>query len=190
MKRVDLDLLVLLLGSLLVGACLIHEVVWAKELSPAIPSAIVTSTTPSALSDIPVARDRRSNNGTNAPRGGRFQGSPIRELVAAHAKEACLLKLDDRMVARVEITPRGSVLNFPMRPSKVILGKKSSFGIEYVESDLAISPLDSQSRSNLFVYLEGRRFTFDLVTTLQGGCTTIFVRDSNERRFRVDPTAK
>lgn len=102
------------------------------------------------------------------------------------AKEVCPIKLDDKTVARIPVTLRGTVLNFPVKPSKVILGKTGSFGIEYVESDLAISPLSASSRSNLFVYLQGRRFTFDLFTESTSGCTVVSVRDALEIQTRVD----
>ena len=102
------------------------------------------------------------------------------------AKEVCPIFLDDKTVARVAITIRGTVLSFPVKPSKVILGKSGSFGIEYVENDLAISPLGSAARSNLFVYLQGRRFTFDLVTDLNSGCTVVPVRDALEVKTSVE----
>lgn len=98
----------------------------------------------------------------------------------------CTVRLDSNSVARVAIGVDGTVLDFPTKPTKVILGRKGSFGVEYVENDLAISPLSSVSKSNLFVYLEGRRFTFDLKTSQSGGvCAVISVRDSEESQMRV-----
>jgi len=102
------------------------------------------------------------------------------------AKEVCPIRLDDKTVARIPITTRGTVLSFPVKPAKVILGKSGAFGIEYVENDLAISPLGAASRSNLFVYLQGRRFTFDLFTELGAGCTVVSVRDSSDVQTRVE----
>ena len=83
--------------------------------------------------------------------------------------DRCLVRLNNRSVATVAIAVDGTVLDFPLKPSKVILGRKGSFGIEYVESDLAVSPLTSSSKSHLYVYLQDRRFTFDLFTTMSGG---------------------
>ena len=100
--------------------------------------------------------------------------------------DRCLVRLDNRSVAHVAISVDGTVLDFPLKPTKVILGRKSSFGIEYVESDLEISPLSPGSKSHLFVYLEGRRFTFDLSTVLGGGCAVIAVRDSKDNQVSVD----
>ncbi len=98
----------------------------------------------------------------------------------------CIVRLDNRSVARTPIAVDGTVLDFPIKPSKIILGRKNSFGIEYVESDLAISPLAPSARSHLYVYLEGRRFTFDLSTVMNGGCAIIVVRDSKDNQVSVD----
>lgn len=88
------------------------------------------------------------------------------------------IHLSDETVALVRVSIRGTVLSFPVKPSKVILGRAGSFGIEYVENDLAISPLGSTARSNLFVYLYGRRFAFDLIASLSEGSALILVRDA------------
>jgi hypothetical protein len=100
--------------------------------------------------------------------------------------DRCLVRLNNRSVATVAIAVDGTVLDFPLKPSKVILGRKGSFGIEYVESDLAVSPLTSSSKSHLYVYLQDRRFTFDLFTTMSGGCAVISVRDSLDNQVTVD----
>jgi hypothetical protein len=89
-----------------------------------------------------------------------------------------VLHLSDESVASVRISLGGTVLSFPMKPTKVILGNKGSFGIDYVENDLAISPLTSNARSHLFVYLYGRRFSFDLSVSGQDGSSVILVRDA------------
>jgi hypothetical protein len=100
--------------------------------------------------------------------------------------DRCMVRLDNRGVAKVGIAVDGTVLDFPLKPSKVILGRKGTFGIEYVESDLAISPLSPGSKSHLYVYLEGRRFTFELSTIMGGGCPIITVRDARDNQVSVD----
>lgn len=100
--------------------------------------------------------------------------------INAFAEEAKVIRLDDKTIGKVLISTRGTVLSFPIRPSKVILGRAGTFGIEYVENDLAISPLNTAARSNLFVYLFGRRFSFDLITSTQGGSPVIRVLDAIE----------
>ncbi len=100
--------------------------------------------------------------------------------VKVFADQVKIIRLDDKTIGKVFISTRGTVLSFPIKPSKVILGRSGTFGIEYVENDLAISPLNMSARSNLFVYLFGRRFSFDLVTSPQGGSPVIRVLDALE----------
>lgn len=97
------------------------------------------------------------------------------------AEEARVVRLTEGNVAKILISTRGTVLSFPAKPTKVILGRSGSFGMEYVENDLAISPLSTSSRSNLFVYVLGRRFAFDLVASSQAGTSVIQVRDAIEK---------
>ena len=107
--------------------------------------------------------------------------------INAFAEEAKIIRLDEKTIGKVLISTRGTVLSFPIKPTKVILGRAGTFGIEYVESDLAISPLNTAARSNLFVYLYGRRFSFDLVTSPQGGSPVIRVLDAIEPKPAVSP---
>jgi hypothetical protein len=89
------------------------------------------------------------------------------------------LRMSDDMVAKVFISSKGTVLSFPAKPTKVILGRQGSFGLEYVESDIAVSPLFTGASSNLYVYLFGRRFSFDLVAS-PSGSSIIKVIDKSE----------
>lgn len=101
------------------------------------------------------------------------------------AKDARTLRLSDSETAVVTISGRGTVLNFPVKPSKVILGKANSFGIEYCDTDLAISPLSPTAHSHLYVYLYGRRFSFDLVAAMDSGEAIVLVRDAKDRQTEV-----
>lgn len=99
----------------------------------------------------------------------------------AHAKDVRTVKLDQTSVARVYVAPgRSTILSFPSKPAKVILGNQGVFAVEYVENDLAIAALSGHSHSDLFVYLEGRRFAFDLESVTGGGDTIVLVRDAIE----------
>lgn len=99
-----------------------------------------------------------------------------------HAENVKTIRLCEKGVASAVISTRGTVLEFPLEPEKVILGTKGAFAIEYVRSDLALSPLASSARSNLFVYLSGRRFVLELSTSATGGYTMYFVKDCLENR--------
>lgn len=95
------------------------------------------------------------------------------------------IKLCENNVATVSISPRGTALEFPMEPEKVVLGTRSTFGIEYIKNDLTISPATMNSRSNLFVYLQGRRFVLDLVTS-PAGVGLYFIKDCETDRVRPE----
>lgn len=103
-----------------------------------------------------------------------------------HRPDIRIVKLGNMSIAAIRITPgRSTILNFPTKPSKVILGNQGNFAVEYVESDLAIAALRPGARGNLFVYLEGRRFSFDLVTVPAGGDSIVEVRDEDESGLKV-----
>ena len=63
-------------------------------------------------------------------------------------------------------------------------GGQKLFAVEYIESDLAVTALQPGAHSNLFVYLEGRRFGFDLSTGSPGD-EIVLVRDSADRKMKV-----
>ncbi|MGE4107376.1 MAG: hypothetical protein AB7F66_09195 [Bacteriovoracia bacterium] len=56
---------------------------------------------------------------------------------------------------------RSTVLRFPEKPRKVVLGNKNYFNIEFIENDVAIQPLGVVT-TNLFVYGEAHSFGFIL----------------------------
>ena len=100
------------------------------------------------------------------------------------------VRLCEKSVLTAYISSRGTVLDFPAEPEKVVLGTKNTFSIEYIRNDLTISPLSLHSRSNLFVYVQGRRFVLDLNTSQAGGTATYFIRDCLEDRVKVKKNGK
>lgn len=105
------------------------------------------------------------------------------------AENVKTIKLCEKSVAPIYISPKGTVLDFPAEPEKVVLGTKNSFSIEYIRNDLAISPTTLSSKSNLFVYLNGRRFTLDLATT-PSGVTLYFIKDCDADKVAVKKYGK
>lgn len=108
--------------------------------------------------------------------------SIVPPVFASHVKT---IKLCENAVATVSISPRGTVLEFPTEPEKVVLGTKGSFNIQYIRSDLAVSPSTLGARSNLFVYLQGRRFALDLSASGTNGATLYFIKDCLEDKVRT-----
>ena len=97
------------------------------------------------------------------------------------ATEVRSVRMIDTNVIDVPVSSKGTVINLPTKPTKVILGSSGTFGIEFVDDDLVVSPLLSGAQSNLFVYMLGRRFTFDLKATSIGGVSILVVRDGFEK---------
>lgn len=85
--------------------------------------------------------------------------------------------MDEKSMATIRVgIGHSTVLSFSSKPQKVVLGNKGLFGVEYIENDLALTSLKGNSRSNLFVYLEGERFGFDLIGETGRGDEIIFVK--------------
>lgn len=106
----------------------------------------------------------------------------------SNAVEFKTLKLNESTVGKVYLSVgKTTVLSFPMRPSKVIVGSQGSFSVQYVENDVAISPTRAGAKSNLFVYLASRRFAFDLITTANGdSIISVQDRESENSRSKND----
>ena len=105
---------------------------------------------------------------------------------ACWAAQSKTLYMSEGKLMKVSVSPgRSTVLSFPAKPSKVILGNSGLFAVEYVENDLALAALQAPAHSNLFVYLEGRRYGFDLRTVPTGGDDVLFIRDGKSRRLKV-----
>ena len=103
----------------------------------------------------------------------------------AFATRARTVYLSETDMESIRVVPgRSTILSFPIKPNKVILGNQGMFAVEYVENDLAIAALRGDAKGNLFVYMEGRRFAFDLVTVSASGDEIIQVRDVVEKPVR------
>lgn len=103
-----------------------------------------------------------------------------------NARTARTLRLNDRRTEVINVTPgQSTILSFPARPTKVVLGNTGAFSIQYIENDLAVSALSMGAKSNLFIYLDGRRFGFDLRTTPSGGDEIVVIRDEEGSKWKV-----
>lgn len=91
----------------------------------------------------------------------------------------------DEIHSQSVIVPYGRVtaLNFPASPKEVIPGE-AGFDFKTIRSDLVIKALRPGAKTNLLVYLEGRRCSFHLASGAQGD-EIILVRDPKEKTFEV-----
>lgn len=96
------------------------------------------------------------------------------------------VKCDESKMIEVYVRPSFStIINFPIKPDNVVLGGKNQFAIEYIKNDLALTALSSNSKTNLFVYLFGRRCGFQLIASTQNHDNLILVRDPEETKINV-----
>lgn len=96
------------------------------------------------------------------------------------------VKCDESKMIEVYVKPSFStIINFPVKPDNVVLGGKNQFGIEYIKNDLALTALSSNARTNLFVYLFGRRCGFQLMASSSNHDNLILVRDPEESKIKV-----
>lgn len=103
------------------------------------------------------------------------------------SKKARTIYLNNNRVENIWVRPnKGVVISFPTKPKKAIFGAQGHYGIEYVDNDLIIAALRPGANTNLHVYLDGRRFSFNLITSLKRFDDIIQARDSKDRKYQVE----
>jgi hypothetical protein len=96
------------------------------------------------------------------------------------------IRCDDKKPQKVRVTVgRITVINFPFKPKDVVPGEVS-FDFKKIKNDLVIKAIKSHATTNLVVYLEDRRCTFELLTVARGGDDILIVRDSKDDQ--MEPT--
>jgi hypothetical protein len=93
---------------------------------------------------------------------------------------------DESKAKTIKVTfGRLTVVNFPIAPKEIIPGD-SSFDFFKIKSDVAIKALRSNARTNIFVYMQERRCSFNLVTVSSGGDEMLYVRDPKDKQIEVN----
>jgi len=96
------------------------------------------------------------------------------------------VRCDEAKMIDVYIRPNfGTIINFPVKPDNVVLGGQRQFGLEYIKNDIALTALSSNSNTNLFVYLLGRRCGFHLITSSSKQDNLIQVRDPEDAKMKL-----
>ena len=97
-----------------------------------------------------------------------------------------IVRCDEAKMIEVYIRPNfGTIINFPVKPDNVVLGGQKQFGIEYIKNDIALTALSSNSNTNLFVYLMGRRCGFHLITSSSQQDNLVQVRDPEDAKMKL-----
>lgn len=76
------------------------------------------------------------------------------------------LKRDDIALIRTAVGI-ATIIQVPDHPTSVVLGDLAAFKVEYLDTAITIKPLAHNSKSNLYIYTESRRFNVSLVTLPQ-----------------------
>ena len=106
------------------------------------------------------------------------------QLSAAFEKEKSIPCDEKRpRVVRV-VFGRVTVLNFPLKPKDVVPGS-NAFDFKQIKNDLVIMATRITGQTNVFVYLEERRCSFNLVTVKSGGDDILIVKDPKDSQFEV-----
>lgn len=97
-----------------------------------------------------------------------------------------VVSCDETKVIPIYIKPNfGTIVNFPVKPDNVLLGSSKQFSIQYIKNDIALTALNSQAHTNMFVYMFGRRCSFLLTTSAGRYDSVVRVRDPDENKIRV-----
>jgi hypothetical protein len=93
----------------------------------------------------------------------------------AFASNVRTLAVDNQAMAPVFLRMgKSTVLRFPEKPKKVVVGNQNYYGLEFIDNDVAIQPLGAVG-TNLFVYTEGHTYGF-LLTPGERYDDLVFVR--------------
>lgn len=92
---------------------------------------------------------------------------------------------DDKKPKLIRVTSgRVTVLNFPFKPKEVVLGSQI-FDFKQIKNDLVIMATHAKGQTNVVVYLEERRCSFNLVTVKSGGDDILIVKDPKDSQYEV-----
>ena len=102
-----------------------------------------------------------------------------------HAKEKTI-PCDDKSTRPVKVAyGRITTINFPFKQKDVVPGRLI-FDFKQIKNDLLISALQSSGRTNVIVYLENRRCSFDLITVAGQGDDILIVKDPKDSQYEVN----
>ncbi len=79
---------------------------------------------------------------------------------------------------------RLTILNFPSAPKDILPGEVV-FDFKQIKNELAIKSLRPGARTNVGIYLQDRRCSFDLMTVSGFGDDVLFVRDPTDSQIEV-----
>ncbi len=108
----------------------------------------------------------------------------LKQIRKASEKEKSIT-CDDKKPKLIRVTSgRVTVLNFPFKPKEVVFGSQI-FDFKQIKNDLVIMATHAKGQTNVVVYLEERRCSFNLVTVKSGGDDILIVKDPKDSQYEV-----
>ena len=117
--------------------------------------------------------------------GLMFADLAIAKKLIPKPDEAKAITCDDKKPKLVSVTlGRLTVLNFPFKPKDVVPGNQA-FDFKQIKNDLIIMATSFGGKTNVVVYLEDRRCSFNLVTVKSGGDDILIVKDPKDSQYEM-----
>ncbi|MBX3022789.1 MAG: TrbG/VirB9 family P-type conjugative transfer protein [Bdellovibrionales bacterium] len=80
-----------------------------------------------------------------------------------------------------------TIIQVPDRPTSLVVGDSEAFKIEYLDQAITIKPVRSNAKSNLYIYTDWRRFSVQLVTSVEANADYIvYLRGKQEKPTPTD----
>ncbi len=106
---------------------------------------------------------------------------PVTVVVSKEKSIPC----DDQKTQKVRVAlGRLTILRFPVKPQDILPGE-SSFDFKQRKNDLAIKALRPGAKTNVFVYMNDRMCSFDVVTVPSGGDDILFIKDPKDEQMEA-----
>lgn len=100
-----------------------------------------------------------------------IQGQPV------YAKPVRTVQMSEGDMAQVFVSPRFSTLiKFDAHPEPGLIGDQDAFKVEYMRNMVAIKPLVSRGKTNLFLFTKEGQFNFQLVAGTSNHDNIVYVR--------------
>jgi len=87
------------------------------------------------------------------------------------------LQMKEGELARIYVSPRFStILQFEAHPEPGLIGDQDAFKVEYMRNLVAIKPLTSRGKTNLFIFTKEGQFNFQLIASNENHDNVVYVK--------------
>lgn len=87
------------------------------------------------------------------------------------------IALKEGELAPIYVSPRFStILQFDEHPEPGLIGDQDAFKVEYMRNLVAIKPLVSKGKTNLFIFTKEGQFNFQLIASIENHDNVVYVK--------------